>query len=692
MRYKVIKRIVCFALLMGMAFSVLMPVSAAGADDSYIYSSWEECQVAPAGYACSGLFSYNFNSPLDMYCTEKEVYVLDSGNGQIVVFDENYTPVRVMDTFYTVSGSQRETTALNNPSGIFVSKEGMLLIADTGNARVLLCKPSGEIVTVMTKPQNESFPQELEFKPVNVVMDDLNNVYILSEGFYYGAVVYNIKGENTGFFGASKVKVTAALLADRFWRQFMNKKQLDYTKAYVPSSFASLDIDKNNFIYTCTRDSSDSIRKLNFLGSNIYTPEQGPDPLDKSVYGDRKIQTYNKSKYYTELCDIAVSENDFVFVLDSTKGRIFEYDQDSNLLNIFGGKGKQKGTFTKPCAIDTFGSDVLVLDQDKGAMYIFAPTDYGVLLEEATRLYQDGEFEKAYDKWEQVLKYNTNSELIYRGIGRAFLQEEKYTEAMKYARLGQDRLGYSKAFRFYRSEFVRSNFLWIIGIAVLVIAAFVVVKRVRKKLLKGTEVRSVVNVRDILFSPLTQYERLFSDRSNQPIIFSGIVVVLYFLAQVLTTVSTGFIFNKNSIDEFNVLFVLAQSVGLVVLWVTSDKVTGSFRFGHGTVRSIFIGTSAALVPHTIALYVNLVLSQVLTYEESAIMGTISTIGMIYTVYLLYQSVRVMQQYTVKEAIWAMLIDIVVAVVILLLLILVFMLMRQLFIFGLTIVNEVLYRM
>lgn len=691
MRYKAKKLITCLAVAVCAALTAVIPTSAAGADDSYIYDSWAECQVAPAGYSCSGLFPYNFNSPLDLYCTDTEIYVLNSGSGQIAVFDNNYNLNRVISEFYTVSGGEKTVTLLNAPGGIFVAENGMMLIADTGNARVLLCKASGEIITVMTKPESDSFPQGLEFKPVNAVMDDLNNIYVLSNGFYYGAIVYNMNGENTGFFGASKVKISAALLVDRFWRQFMNKKQLNYTKAYVPNAFASLDIDKDNFIYTCSSDSSDSIRKLNFLGDNIFTPEQGPDPLDKSVYGDRKIQTYNKTKYYTALCDIAVSADDFVFVLDSTKGRIFEYDQDSNLINIFGGKGEQAGTFTKPCAIDTFGSDVLVLDQDKGVVYTFTPTDYGALLEDATKLYKDGQFEEAYDKWNQVLKYNTNSELIYRGIGRAFLQEEKYTQAMKYARLGQDRLGYSKAFRFYRSEFVKANFLWIIVIVVLIIIGFVIAKRLKKKYFRKPKKARPMNLKDIIFSPLTLYERLFADKSKQPVIFSVAVVALFFVAQVLKTVSTGFIFNKNSIDEFNVLFVLAQSVGIFALWVISDKVTGSFRFGHGTVRNIFVGTAAALVPYTITLYINLVLSWVLTYEESAIMGTISAIGMVYTVFLLYQSVRIMQQYSVKEAIFSSVINIVVAVVILLLLIVVFMLMRQLFIFGLTIVNEILYR-
>jgi hypothetical protein len=73
------------------------------------------------------------------------------------------------------------------------------------------------------------------------------------------------------------------------------------------------------------------------------------------------------------------------------------------------------------------------------------------------------------------------------------------------------------------------------------------------------------------------------------------------------------------------------------------------------------------------------------------MGIITTIGLIYTIFLLYQSVRVCQRYDAGEALVAMLLDVLVALVIILILVIVFMLVRQIVMFGATIVNEIAFR-
>lgn len=699
MRGKSVKRIACALFSAVIAVSAAISATAAGADDAYSYDSWGNAIDVPSGYEVSktvgkGLET-DLNSPLDMYYRNDTLYVLDSGNGRVVTFDKNYNYKGVIDKFYTVEKGEKVYTELYDPQGIFVTLDGRIVIADTGNFRVLICSPKGEISRILTRPESENFSQDLQFKPVKVVVDDLDNVYVLAEGFYYGAIVYDAQGEYKNFFGASKVKVSAALIADMFWRQFMNDKQLDYTKNYLPAAFTSFDIDSKNFIYTVIADKEGSIRKLNFLGNDIFAPEQGPDPLDKTVYGDRNNQYLNGTWYSTRFNDIAVSDDDFVYVLDKTKGRVFEYDKDSNLLNVFGANGTQAGTFKTPVAVETVGRDILVLDQDKAQISVFSPTDYGELIHDATVLYHQGLFDDAYDKWQGVLSYNSNCELAYRGIGRAYLQQGNYTEAMKYAKLGQDRAGYSKAYRVYRSQVARQYFTYAVAVIVILIIAVWVIKKnlvkIKAKLHIKDKIPPLYRVKNIIFHPVSFYEKLHTDRSADSLVKSVIVVLLFFVGQVMSNLATGFVFNQNNITEFNALFIIAQSLGLVAIWVLSETVVGSLRFGHGTVRTVFNGTAAALIPYTFTIYLNIILSQFLVYEEKSIMTIISTIGLLYTIFLLYQSVRILQKYTVLEAVLAMVLDVLVAVIVILLLIIVYMLVRQIVIFGSTIYQEIMYR-
>lgn len=698
MRKKTAKLIVCIAISALILLATAIPAFATGAtsaNDAYNYDSWGNVTDVPNGYeyllSIGDSNEITFNQPRDMYYRNGRLYVLNTGDSNIVVLDKDYKIIEKIVPF-SVKDGKREYVTFSEAKGIFVTEGGRLLISDTGNARVLVCEPSGEIIHTLLKPESENFPPDLMYKPVKTVMDDLGNVYVLCDGFYYGTIVYSADGSDGGFFGASKIEVTAEVIASMFWRQFMTDEQLNYTENLTPISITSIDIDDNNFIYTCT---ADTVSRLNFVGTNIFEPEQGPDPIDKSIYGDRNSALINGIQYKTNLSDVAISEDDFVFVLDPVMGRVFEYDKESNLLNIVGSIGNQKGTFTVPVAIETVGDDLLVLDQEKGKVTVFRTTDYGALLHEATILYHEGLFAEAYDKWETVLSYNSNLELAYRGLGRANLQDGKYEDAMYYCNLGQDRLGYSKAFRLYRSDVARKYFAPAIIIAAILIIALLILKKFWPK------IKAKLNIKDrekklfrpgyIMLHPLDFYDKLYADNSKHTIIASIVVVALFFIGEVMSNLATGFIFNKNNMTTFNAFFLIAKTVGLVAIWTASELVVGSLRFGHGTLRRVFTGTCAAVIPYTITLYLNLIISQFLTHEENAIMGIITTIGLIYTIFLLYQSVRVGQRYDAGEALVAMLLDVLVALVIILILVIVFMLVRQIVMFGATIVNEIAFR-
>lgn len=685
----------CAVTLTSFAASVF----AESAETAYTYDSWGNAVEAPSGYEASltvgkGL-DIPLKNPMDLYWRNDTLYVLDSGNSRVVMFDKNYSYKGVIDKFYTENNGKKTETELDSPQGIFVTEGGDVVIADTANFRVLICNDKGLIKKELTRPTSENFSKDLQFKPVKAVVDDLENVYVLAEGFYYGAVVYDKDGEYKSFFGASRVKASAALIADMFWRKFMTDKQLDYTKNYLPAAFTSLDIDGKNFIYTVISESSGAVRKLNFLGNDIFEPEQGPDPLNKSVYGDRVSNYLNGAWHGTSLVDIAVSDEDFVFVVDKTKGRVFEYDKDSNLINVFGAIGEQEGTFKTPVAVETVGRDVLVLDQDKAQISVFSETDYGEALHEATILYHSGYFDEAYGKWQTVLSFNSSCELAYRGIGRAYLQQGKYTEAMKYAKLGQDRTGYSKAFRAYRSQVAKKYFVPAFFVLLFIILAVTVIKKNSRKIKAFMHIKERnphnYRLKNVMLHPITFYEVLHTDKSVYSLAVSAIIVLLFFVGQIMSNLATGFIFNQNNITEFNAVFIAAQSIGIVVIWVLGEMVVGSLRFGHGTVRSVFNGTAAALIPYTVTLYVNIILSQVLVYEEKSIMSIISAVGLGYTVFLLYQAVRILQKYSVTEALLAMVLDVLVAIIVILLVIIVYMLLRQIFIFGQTVYQELMYR-
>ena len=75
------------------------------------------------------------------------IYVSDTWNGRIQVFDANGRFTRKWGHFGMVADDPSDTLALFGPRGLAVDSEANLLIADTGNKRILRYSPEGEFLS-----------------------------------------------------------------------------------------------------------------------------------------------------------------------------------------------------------------------------------------------------------------------------------------------------------------------------------------------------------------------------------------------------------------------------------------------------------------------------------------------------------------------------------------------------------------
>ena len=82
--------------------------------------------------------------------------------------------------------------------------------------------------------------------------------------------------------------------------------------------------------------------------------------------------------------------------------------------------------------------------------------------------------------WRKVIALNGNYDLAYIGIGRALLRQQRYREAMDYFELKWDADNYSKAFQYYRKEWVEENIVWIVVCLAVVIIVPLVIGRIKK--------------------------------------------------------------------------------------------------------------------------------------------------------------------------------------------------------------------
>ncbi|NLK21937.1 MAG: gluconolactonase [Epulopiscium sp.] len=436
--------------------------------ESYNYDYWEVVVPSPAPYvpedslSGSDLGVERLNQPSDIYITKGgEIYLVDTGNNRIIVFNDKWNVERIIDRF----SNDGKSDTFNKPQGIFVNDRGNIYVADTENKRVVVLSPDLDLILCIDNPKSETFDENFSFTPLKVGVDYADRVYVVGKGVFEGIMSFTDKGEFHGYLGTIKVTIG---ITDIIWRSISTKAQRQRQQLYIPTEFTGLDLDESGFVYTTNVDikSDETIKRLNPSGDDVLKR-----PEDKFVKGDLFFRPAGRR--YTgpsQFIDIVVRDKGLYSAIDSQRGRIFTYDHEGNLLYIFGSIGSQVGTFKNPSAIEAIGDKIIVVDKERGELIIFKPTQYGDLINKAIGLRYDGEEEKAVEYWEKVLKLDANFELAYVGIGKSLLAKNKNKEALKYLKLGMDQKYYSIAYKRYRNEVLKSNLVYIMnGIFILVI-------------------------------------------------------------------------------------------------------------------------------------------------------------------------------------------------------------------------------
>lgn len=422
-----------------------------------------------------------FNQPNDMAVSaSKKFFIADTLNNRIVILDEKLAFIKELKEFKDEDGS---TTTLKNPNGVYVTENDEIYIADTANARVIACDMDGNIFAKFEKPDSSSYDKDT-FEPQKVIVDKSNNVYVIVNNISKGALSYiydNVNDEVTfkGYYGTNRVQATSTVIANKLWSYILTEEQMAKRQRSVPIEIANFDMDEDGFVYTVTSSKTqktDVLKKLNPGGTNIFVGKGFSD----YKFGDFSERYYNGQNYTSSIVDVDVGENGIINLLDFTTKRIFQYNSECDLLFIFGGEGGQIGLFTYPTAVESLGDRIYVLDKSKNNITCFKRTEFGEYVHNAVDLHLQGLYDEALVPWEEVLRRDGNYSFAYVGIGKAYLNAGEYKKAMDYFYLNS-RPGYNKAFKYYRTEFIRNNFsIMVIVIAVIVIA-IIVIKQIRKR-------------------------------------------------------------------------------------------------------------------------------------------------------------------------------------------------------------------
>ena len=481
------KRTVALALSAGMLLGMSLSSYATTIDNSYTYNYdyWGDVQDSPDMYSVCKVFTstelgldQRLNSPQGSYVQGNLLYILDTGNNRIVVFDrtsrESLELVRVIDSFKGKDGS---TDTFSSPTDMAISESGNIFIADKGNARILKLDKDLNYIREFTKPVDNSLDKDIVFQPSKIAIDTAERVYCVATGINKGLIKYESDGTFSGFVGATRVVFDFKMY---LMKKIATQEQLNKMESFVPTEYDNLYMDNEGFVYACTGNveaetlkagDEDSIRRINPLGDDILIRNGVYWDGDFPVYGDLYMGNGGGYTGPSRFADVTVFDNDAYVCLDRNRGRLFTYDDQGRMICVFGGAGNMDGYFRNPLSLEHMGYDLIVVDQLDCTITIFTLTDYGQLVFDAMDQFDNGEYAKSGKTWREVMKYNGNYDLAYIGLGRAYLRQKDYDEAMDYFKLKYDDENYSKAYKKHRKEFVEDH---IVLIVIVLLALFLV--------------------------------------------------------------------------------------------------------------------------------------------------------------------------------------------------------------------------
>lgn len=628
---------------------------------SYMYDYWGNAVPTPQAYLSSLVIKGEslgigaLKDPSDLCVSENgNIYIADTGNDRIICLDPEWGVLQVISTFH--NGDTEDS--LKGPKGVYITSTEKLYVADTTNGRIVHFDADGKYVRIIGPPKSDIdgvLPERFIYRPLRVGVDGHGRIYVISQDLPEGFIAFSEAGEFRGFTGAPRVYPN---LADYIWRRLATKEQRERMRVFLPTEYSGLDLDEDGFIYATSidEDSDDyeggvavKIRKLNPKGEDLLRRLGFNPPIGDVEFPDEwSGATYQRSSL---MVDVTVQDLGVYSMLDAKRGRVFTYDNNGNLLYMFGLMGTEHGQLRKPVAIASQGKTLMVLDALQGAIVVYEPTDYALLIWAAMDAYNRGDYALTEQTWRKVLALNSNYDLAYTGIGRTLLRREQYEEAMAFFKLGNNRREYSDAFELYRKEVIYREFPRVARVIAALLLVFLIFRyAARHRRLSsrsqvaaseaGAEVihqlpkqkgligQTLESLRFGLYTtihPIEGFNRLKTEKRGT-ISAALIVLVLVVLTYIFARQYTGFIFNTSDLTRLNVIVESLSVLVPFILWCGINWALTTLMEGKGTFRDIVIATAFALIPLVLTVIPLTVLSNYITQEEGAFYYLLMSLG------------------------------------------------------------------
>lgn len=666
---RIFAMLLCLVMMAGMTASAETPYKTYTVD-GYGYVLETQSAYNPLA-AITKVGETAFVSPMDMSIgKDGNLYIADAGAHVILICSRDGEQV----------GSIGEGV-LQTPTGVYVTEDGTVYAADKDAKKVFVFDAQGNVTAEYGKPDSPIYGNSMDFKPTKVVANKTGTMYIICEGNMNGIVQLSpVEGGSfLGYFGTNYTSLSPFQMIQRV---ILTDAQRAQMLSNIPSTPTNLHIDDTGLIYTVTQgDKETSLKKLNIAGKNLLDS----DP------------------YYADLPAAVTTGNYNNILVADSDGYIYEYNEDGELLFMFGGRddGRQRvGLCNKVEAIAVDEDDrIYLLDSDKKQIHIFEPTEFTNLLHESLYLFSKGQYTQSKEPLSKVLQMNSMFDYANQAMGHAYLQEENYEQALKYFRLAKSFEGYSDAFWEVRNIWIRNYLV----AAVLAIAAVIVLIRGGKSLYRKKYAnRPTTQTGEHILLGQLRYSLYFmrhpmdgcygvKKEGKNSWWCANILLGTFILISILEKYCSGFLVKTVREGRYDLITDIGKVLVIFIGLTACNYLVVTIHEGEGFFKDLYCAYAYCLTPYIVIKPFVILLSNVLTYNEVFLISFANIIVWTWVVILILLTLKEINNFTVGETAKALAITAFTVLILTLLVCIIYVLFSQVIDFVITVVREVVYR-
>lgn len=587
------------------------------------------------------------SAPEDLFIDENNMlYIADTGNRRIVKYD-------IAEGKVAAELTSNEFTA---PRGVFVTADGDIYVADSGAKAVLIFGADFELKNKLERPDAPIFA-DTNYEPKRVAVDGGGNVYLIGEGVYNGVIQLAKTGEFLGYFAVNDADLT---FAQRLQQLIFTRAQLANLVDINPTVFANVFVDRSGIVYTATSGTNkNGMKKHSTNGGNMF-----------------KSNVWS----YDTLTDLYVDDSGLIYTC-SSEGYINIYSKNGEEIFSFGSYVTTvdiSGLFTSlpSIAVDVDGN-IWAVDGSKGYLQSFKPTEYAQMVYTAMDLYEEGRYEEAMEKWNQVLKLNQMSILAHNGVGKAYLHAEDYEASLEHFKVANNKDFYSQSFWEVRNKWLQK---WLGPILIIVVVLLVIKKIVgiidRKKgghlaavkKRAGEKIKGLPVLKDFIYAlktprhPMDNYYEIRKYRQGS-VVAATVIYALFFLDFMAFKTLKGFVYQTVSVEDMDIGSIVLGFFILLGLFIICNYLVTSINDGDGTFKQIYMIPAYGLMPAMISLLIVTVVSYVLTYNEAFLLTIVLIIGITWSVITIFLGLQTVHDYTFGETVKSILLTVVFMIIV-----------------------------